>query len=251
MRDLIERLLLIINQRSISLVNNRLPFRPIIYGGDDVTFISEGSLGLTLAKYYLDFLSRYPLSDGQPIHARAGVAITKTHFPFSQAYHLSEALNQSARAYAKELQQERRSPAPPYTIDWHVSSSGPVMNLETIRKRLYQRTVGQATTNLLMRPLEIDMTQDRNNNWRTWANFERLLTDFKYGTPWSESQSKLKMLEQELPRGQEAVNHFLKRYRLPELPTLEILPTASTAGWVAGTAVYYDALDTLEFFTPV
>ena len=77
----------------------RLPFRPIVFGGDDVTFVCEGRLGLPLAAHYLTRLASEILPDGDPLYARAGIAIVKTHYPFARAYELAGRLGDSAKAF--------------------------------------------------------------------------------------------------------------------------------------------------------
>ena len=85
------------------------PVRPLIFGGDDLTLVCDGRLGLALAAVYLkafhthttsefsrlDFPDRdKKISDElkKPAYACAGVAIVKTHYPFARAYKLSSAL---------------------------------------------------------------------------------------------------------------------------------------------------------------
>ena len=76
-----------------------LPIRPILIGGDDVTFICEGRMGMYLAEKFIGYFydeterlkdpeSPEKLMDG----ACAGVAIVKSHFPFYKAVKLAEDL---------------------------------------------------------------------------------------------------------------------------------------------------------------
>ena len=80
-----------------------LQFRPIVFGGDDITFICEGHLGLPLAARFLEKIAAENLpgakkgETGTPLYSRAGVAIVKNHYPFSRAYELAEDLCQSAK----------------------------------------------------------------------------------------------------------------------------------------------------------
>lgn len=135
----------------VRLKEGRLPFRPIVFGGDDITFVTDGRLGLSLAALYLQALQGFPLSDNQgPIAGRAGVAIVKTHFPFSRAYALAEELAGSAKSILKEKEKEQErkkanaEPKPEgetkeevglQAIDWHFGVTGVVDNLKTLRRR--------------------------------------------------------------------------------------------------------------------
>ena len=67
----------------------RLPFRPIVFGGDDLTFVCDGRLGLSLATEYMrqftDKTKDLPDKRGS-LTASAGIAIVKSHYPFARAY---------------------------------------------------------------------------------------------------------------------------------------------------------------------
>jgi len=70
-----------------------LPIRPIITGGDDITFVCEGTLGIGLASKFLRYFHEESKGSAfEELHACAGVAIVKQKYPFSKAYALSEEL---------------------------------------------------------------------------------------------------------------------------------------------------------------
>jgi hypothetical protein len=64
-----------------------LPFRLLVYGGDDITFVCDGRLGLLLAARYVHAFEQ-AMQDGTsaPATACAGIAIVKAHYPFARAY---------------------------------------------------------------------------------------------------------------------------------------------------------------------
>ncbi len=79
--------------------DNFLPIRPILVGGDDVTFICEGRMGMYLAEKFIGYFYDEPerIKDSQSPEklmdgACAGVAIVKSHFPFYKAVKLAEDL---------------------------------------------------------------------------------------------------------------------------------------------------------------
>ena len=89
---------------------NILPVRPIIMGGDDLTFVTDGRLGVYLAKTFLSLIAQGGnLSDGKPFSACAGVAIVKTGLPFYRAYRWSEELCQQAKKSARESKKATRA----------------------------------------------------------------------------------------------------------------------------------------------
>jgi len=81
-----------------------LPIRPLITGGDDITFVCEGTLGIPLAKLFLKKFhaigKELNLLDGD-VHACAGVAIVKQKYPFYRAYQLSEELIKEAKELSR------------------------------------------------------------------------------------------------------------------------------------------------------
>lgn len=138
-----------IASEGIELKNNKneiiLPLRPIIIGGDDVTFVSEGRLGVWLSKVFLEEFEKQKASDGKPLSACAGIAITKTKYPFYRGYYLSEDLCKSAKEKRREKQDNGS------WLDFHIAYGGFSGRLEDIRKAHYTT----ATATLFMRPYNL------------------------------------------------------------------------------------------------
>lgn len=112
-----------------------LPVRPLILSGDDLTFVCDGRIGIALAVEFLRALQNREISDrSQRFSACAGVAVVKPHFPFHRAYHLAEALCQSAKHRAKALGNETD---PSSWLDFHIVHSGLPIDLDTTRKSMY------------------------------------------------------------------------------------------------------------------
>lgn len=216
-----------------------LPFRPLVFGGDDVTFVCDGRLGLTLAAFYLDHFTRqHSFSpDDKPIYARAGVAVVKTHFPFVRAYQLAEQLAVNAKKYIKDNHGELS------VLDWHFASGGPVFDLVEIRRREYEVPAG----NLTMRPVRVVGEAD---DWQSWANFSLIVKDFLRRAQEGES-SKIKALREALRGGEDQVKAFLKNYDF-SLPLIRAnKPHLMETGWADGRCGYFDAIEAMDFLAPV
>ncbi len=212
-----------------------LPFRPLVFGGDDVTFVCDGRLGLALALDYLDQFSRRTADHGQPSTACAGVAIVKAHYPFARAYELAEALVQSAKQYRREIGAEGNA------MDWHFALSGLSDSLEVIRQRQYDVPgVGRLT----LRPVTID----HGHHAREWGMVETGLKAFQE-KDWAEKRNKQKDLREALRGGPAAVRTFLTIYRA-KLPLLNGLGF-ETEGWQDGRCGYYDALELADLYIPL
>ncbi len=224
----------------------RLPFRPVVFGGDDVTFVCEGRLGLPLAAHYLSRLAQETLPDDQPLHARAGVAIVKSHYPFARAYELADELCDSAKAYIRQADRQTRRVT---ALDWHFAVTGLVQPLTQLRRREYAVSGGS----LLMRPLRvapIDPTE-----WRSWDVFSEILEEFAAGREWAGRRNKVKALREALRAGPDAVQLFLRNLpdspRLPLPEGLTIAGDAARSGWQGDRCLYFDAIEAVDFYVPL
>ncbi|MBI5307784.1 MAG: hypothetical protein HZB37_05510, partial [Planctomycetes bacterium] len=118
--------------------SNRLivPIRSIIMGGDDITFVCDGKLGVYFAKIFLEAFEKQKASDKQPLSACAGIAITKTKYPFYRGCKLAEQLCKSAKIKRKKEGNEGS------WLDFHVAYGGFSGDIEEIRASLYTAAQG-------------------------------------------------------------------------------------------------------------
>lgn len=234
-------------------INGRyLPFRPLVFGGDDVTFLTAGPLGLSLAVAYLQAFEEETatafteeINQGKPtMHAGAGVAIVKSHYPFSRAYDLSEKLTGSAKEAVRKWNEGDQS-----AIDWHFALTGLGGDLRAIREREYRMAEDQG---LLMRPLRLRATTLQQDG-RYWLDgVERVINDFQTSPLWADRRNKVKGLLQAIAVGPNESERYRQTYGLPELP--ELLPgdpTARRTGWAGGRCAYFDALELLDHHVPL
>jgi hypothetical protein len=229
----------------VKISEEKIPLRPIVMGGDDVTFVCDGRLALTLAEFYLRQIMTKPLSDnGKPLSVRAGISVVKSHFPFARAYALSEELAKSAKRYLNELK------APPFNkqdlsvIDWHFAVSGPVLDLEQIREREYAVANGKLT----MRPLHLGSSEI---DWRSWDMFAQIVGHFRTREEWTERRNKVKELQEVLRGGKYMVEQFLQAYSHLSLPDIPIYLESPKTGWIGDRCTCFDAIEALEFFVPL
>jgi hypothetical protein len=84
-------------------------FRPLVAGGDDVTFLVRSDLALDFAKALLEGIEAKAIEaekqfgEKLPLSACAGVALVKASTPFLFAHDLAEALCKNAKEAAKSL----------------------------------------------------------------------------------------------------------------------------------------------------
>lgn len=231
-----------------------LPVRPIVFGGDDVTLVCAGPWGLAIAQRYLWELEKEKLSDSteDKPYACAGVAIVKTHYPFAQAYSLSEELLKNSKSRAKSLVEDKKASA----LDWYYTTTGLTGDLEQMRQREYTVLNGP----LNMTPLMLHGTLGgAANTWRNWDNFVRLNETFGISGKWQDRRNKTLRLREALRGGPDAVARFWAIYgeEDEQLPVIDVGECMSLDnGWVVPgpdceglpRCAYFDAIEIAEQF---
>ena len=223
--------------------DNYLPFRPLVYGGDDVTFVCDGRLGLELAAIYLEEIEKKPIADGKDIKACAGICVVKTHYPFARAYQLSEELCRKAKKFVKDEEKGDFS-----ALDWHLAASGLSGSISEIRDREFQVPAGS----LSMRP--ISLKKEIDSDWRTWQGFTKVVKHLNEDEDWKGRHSKVIALRDVLRQGPDATEKFLKNYRIKDeqLPTFPEFSGQSKdlaeKGWLTGICGYFDAIEAMDFY---
>jgi hypothetical protein len=220
-----------------------LPFRPIVFGGDDVTFVCDGRLGLSLAVEYLKQFEQHTanLPDGKgAATACAGIAIVKSHYPFARAYKLAEDLCSSAKQYRRDKGLAGAC------LDWHFAMSGLFGGVEDIREREYKVRFGS----LVLRP--VTLAANPQQIQRSWEVVRAGVNDFQ-GEGWAERRNKVKALRDALRGGSVAVKSFLTKFNeakpLPEV--CSSLANLKNEGWQGGFCGYFDAVEMIDWFFPL
>lgn len=116
----------------------KLPIRPIILSGDDLTVIIRGDLAIDYVhKFILEFenITKQKLGsilgNQQGLTACAGISFIKSSYPFYYGYELAEALCTRAKKRTKAINQE----LPPSCIMFHKVQDSFVEGYEEIVKR--------------------------------------------------------------------------------------------------------------------
>jgi hypothetical protein len=224
-----------------------LPIRPIVYGGDDVTFVCDGRLGLALAAIYLDEWEQATAANADvgKAYACAGVAIVKTHYPFVRAYTLCEDLCKRAKVILKDLKRSDTS-----ALDWHFAMSGITGSTREIRRREYQVSIDGKEKPLVMRPVAL-RSPGLEQSWRSWETFERVTRTFNEEPYWKDRRNKVKALREVLRDGPRATQHFRHAYNLKDLPTIDVQnQDLQRTGW-NDRCGYFDAIEAMDFYMPL
>lgn len=222
-----------------------LPFRPLVYGGDDITFVCDGRIALDLAATCLEAFNDGDLN----LHACAGVALVKSHYPFFRAYALAEELCRNAKKAVIDQRDGVGS-----AMDWHIQSGGPMQSIDAVRDREY--TIGNSEK-LTCRPYFVRPTKPRGmNDWKSFRN-DFLLVIQGHASPgterndWAGAHSRLKSLVPHIVKGPIASELVLtewaqKGYTLPEYCRNEL-----SSGFDGNKTPFLDALELLDFLVPL
>jgi len=226
-----------------------LPFRPLVYAGDDITFICEGRIGIELAALFLREFEKQTVTDGKSLTACAGVCVVKTHYPFARAYAISEQLCKSAKRFVKKNKFGDESFS---GMDWHLAASGLIGSISDIRDREYKVKVGKDIYDLTMRPIRLEKN---SSDWCTWEGLTQVIREFKTGEDWRGRHNKVMALREVLRQASDkAVEDFLRTYKLSQ-SQLPLFPESSGKseqlakdGWLNKRCGYFDAIEAMEFY---
>jgi hypothetical protein len=230
--------------QSVRLKNNNLPVRPLVFGGDDITFVCEGRLGLALAAKFLQAFSNADLPDGKKAFACAGVAIVHSHYPFARAYALAEELCQDAKQQARIWDPEKKEKGSGNRLsllNWHITTSGLTLDWNQIKKREFK------DGSLLLRPLIITKIDEAAAPaWQTWETFVEQVSGFR-SDKWKTQRNKQKDMREVLRKGSEQTRKFTSQNG--NLPLVASAPSgANQTGWTEKQCLYFDALEAMDVF---
>ena len=227
-----------------------LPIRPLIIGGDDVTFICPANMALLFTKTLMESLNAETPADS-PEHltekaARrmdccAGIAILPTAYPFFRGYEMVEQLCDAA----KSAMRAEKNPDGSSWLDFAILHGEQAPTLEQIREREYTGARG----NLHFGPYQVGT--DKKSRYDI-ENLISCTTQF----PYVMSHGKIKELRGVLQRGKSDADKFLQQLetqgqKLPRVPAWESCITDSL--WSVEKTPrtpYVDAIELMDFYSP-
>ena len=180
------------------------PLRPIVYGGDDLTFICDGRLGLDLTAFYLKEFAKENIKvcgTDQSVDACAGVAIVPTKFPFAEAYNFADQLCGEAKWKRRTKGNSKGT-----WLDFQIIQEGATRSVTALREAQYRSLSGQV---LHQRPYQVP---------EEWDDFIEILKGFQ-STQWPRSRAK--NLLQALVQGPAVTERFVNDNDI-ELPKAKI-----------------------------
>jgi hypothetical protein len=215
-----------------------LPIRPIILGGDDITFVCDGKLGIYFAGLLMAAMAKTEIKQ-QPLTSCAGIAIIKTKYPFYRGYLLAEQLCANAK---KQRISEGSNDC---WLDFHIAMAGIEGPLEQIRARGYDNRFNQGS--LLYRPLPL------SGPGRNQAGLPDLIRACGHFITSQWPGSKLNALREALLLPEDGRRDFVAglKFRGLDLPQLSGRATAMdfTEDLFADSSTpYFDILEIMRFY---
>lgn len=257
-----------------------LPIRPILVGGDDITFICEGRLGMYLAEKFITFFydekerkkaknvadkvevatkegktKEEPekiealakeefevLMDG----ACAGVAIVKSHFPFYKAVELAEQLCAEAK---KESRENKGS-----YISYYYSATTFSGSLAQLRERTHKTSDGK---NLYFGPYRLFKSENYKENDSS-PYIEDLRAGIKFfkgidvpkEKQWA--NNKVMVLREVLVEPLSSQNLFKKEMNIGTKKEKQEItfPNEKIEIWEGNKTPYFDQIELMDFYLP-
>ncbi len=216
--------------------------RPIILGGDDLTFICHGKLALYFAEKFLRIwtkkandkdngLVKYETPSGNEFTSCAGIAIAKTKYPFYRVYQTAV---QSCSIAKKEARKKHGS-----WIDYYILMGAKSGSLETIREE--EGKTQDYKLKLYYGPYSLN---DKEKDFKSLKSLKQGILEFHQESHWA--GSNLNELRMAFNLGKEAVDSYLIHMEAKggKLPYRD--------GWKDGykdcETPYYDMLEMIDFY---
>ena len=208
-----------------------LPMRPIIIGGDDVTFVCHARLAVVLAQVFmkeLEKLSRTELGQltkdekDAAIYSCAGIAILNTSYPFFRGYELAEQMCAKAKEQAREKGGS--------WLDFIILHGEQAPTVDQIREQEYTSVKGGQ---LHFGPYIVSDNSTESKEYMLQnmldivTQFENIISSGKMG------RNKVKGLRYVLQNNEHTIREFITQlgYRSTPLPIVEHIQKYTPFGW--------------------
>lgn len=233
MQNMIQHLIALIEKKGFNNLvisedgKKMLPIRPLISGGDDITFVCEGRLGIHLAEKLLKLMTTTSI-DGETISACAGIAIVHTKYPFYKAYQMAEELTHKA----KEASRSDKSS----WIHYLISTGGFSGSYDDV---LFSQYTLPGKKILKNGPYRIDAS---GNSIQMLKNGMQYLTSSDPNKGWP--GNKIKDLRDTLRKDAAFQEYFLAEIGARGLK----LPLGHEALWAEKNTPFHDMVELLDFY---
>ena len=241
----------------LDLDENILPIRPLIIGGDDVTFICPANMAIMFTKTLMELMSsetpadsaeHLTLKNSRRMDCCAGIAILPTAYPFFRGYELAEQLCDEA----KDAMRKSNIADGSSWLDFAILHGEQAPELEQIRKNEYSGARG----NLHFGPYRVANSNAKNAQDKR-LNIENLLEcTTQFLSEKIMSKGKIKELRGVLQHGKDDAIKFIQQLEnqkqsLPKISVWEdYLTDALWSNEQTARTPYVDAIELMDFYKP-
>ena len=216
-----------------------LPIRPIVLGGDDMTFVCTAKYALAFTRTIMEALNDLG------IDSCGGISILPTAYPFFRGYEIAEQLCSAAKSKMRAMREEGTS----CWLDFAILHGEQPPTLEQIRAQQYSGKCGT----MHFGPYRVDGDAAEPQHIGNLTEAVRQLVQGGSRLP----MNKIKELRAVLSAGRHEHEQFMAQYRrliargakmrLPEIAAWEPYREAL---WQAGRTPYVDAIEMIDFYVP-
>jgi len=232
-----------------------IAYRPIIFAGDDISFILPGALGVEAARIMLEKLEQHPMIIGgekHGMHACAGIALVRSGFPFARAHDLAEQLCAAAKIRILSDQEsgilidKDGNAEDASAFDFHILQGDWSGSLHQWRNREYRGMDRDGIYRLTMKPFYLSGRYVERGACYGWDDFLEAYHRVKDNDI---ARSKIKGLLSALRRGPVESRRYVMEHGLAN--KFGPLPNARLAEGEMFTVTdrvcpYYDAIEAMD-----
>lgn len=215
-----------------------LPIRPLVLGGDDMTFVCAAKVAVMYTKFIMESLQ------AKGIESCGGIAILPSSYPFFRGYEMTEQLCDAAKKSMRELKVKKDCES--CWLDFAILHGEQAPTLEQIRAQEYNGVLG----NMHFGPYRVDGKAENARSLDALLQGITELRDGKNRMP----RNKIKELRHVLARGAHEQREFLvqlkylqqygETMRLPKVKAWEIYEENL---WEQGKTPYVDVIELLDY----
>ncbi len=216
-----------------------LPIRPIVLGGDDMTFVCTAKYALSFTRKIMGEMNRLG------IDSCGGISILPTAYPFFRGYEIAEQLCGAAKSKMRAMRRDGSS----CWLDFAILHGEQPPTLEQIRAQQYSGKCGA----MHFGPYRVDGDASEPAHIGNLAEAVRQLVQGEGRMP----MNKIKELRAVLAAGRHEQEQFMAQYRRlaasgakMRLPAIEAWESYRDSLWQEERTPYVDAIEMIDFYVP-
>ncbi|SUP43070.1 Cas10/Cmr2 second palm domain-containing protein [Veillonella criceti] len=218
--------------------NHKIPLRPLILGGDDITFVCNAQYVLKYTRLFMNFMKEELEPEDISIDTCAGIAILPTSYPFFRGYELAEQLCAVAKS-------ESRNYKGSSWLDFALLHGEQAPELEQIRLQEYTANLGNMHFGpYIVNGIESNDPRHIDNLLQCIARFNQ----WKFSDNPAVSYGKVKELRFVLQKDEHEIQRYLELLGdSKSLLAVNNWESYEEKLWFEGKTPYVDAIELMDY----